>query len=139
MASVKELEQELAELKAMLARQGIGERPLASGAVPPEQRSDYIPFGSDEHLVFLGLARVDDIEAAEKNHLIVYTSDKGKSYRLTDELGAARMMMPLEPDKGIMMILREKVSSFESGPPKPFAGAPARFNPLGEPEFTRIA
>jgi hypothetical protein len=139
MATNKELEQELAELKALLAAHGIGERPLPAGAIPPEERSDYIKHGSPEHLVYLGLERVDNIEAAREANYIVYTSPKKKSYRLLDELGASRLMLPLEPSKGILMILREKVSSFESGPPKPFAGAPARFIPPGDPEFTRIA
>ena len=139
MATNKELEQQIAHLEQLLARAGIGDRPLAPGAIAPEERSDYIEHGSDEHLIFLGLARVDDIEEAQKSRFIVHTSDSGKSYRLLDELGAARMMMPLEPDKGILMILREKVSSFESGPPKPFAGAPARFIPPGDSEYTRLA
>ena len=139
MATNKELEQKIAHLEQLLARAGIGERPLAPGVVPPEERSDHIPFGSDKHLAFLGLAVVDDVEAAQKNRLTVYTSDSGKSYRLTDELGAARLMVPLDPDKGILLVLREKVSSFESGPPKPFKGAPARFIPPGDTEYTRIA
>jgi len=139
MATNKELEQQIAELTALLARSGIGDRPQAPGTIPPEQRSDYIPFGSAKHLAFLGLALVDDVEGAQKNRLTVYTSDSGKSYRLVDELGAARMMMPLDPEKGILLVLREKISSFESGPPKPFKGAPARFIPPGDPEFTRIA
>ena len=139
MATNKELEQQIAELTALLARAGIGPQPLEPGAIPPEQRSDYIEFGSDKHAAFLGLERVDNIEEAEKSGYIVYTSPKDKSYRLLDEVGAARLMLPLEPSKGILMILREKVSSFESGRPKPFAGAPARFIPPGDPEFTRIA
>lgn len=138
MATNKELEQQIAELTALLMRHGIGPQPLEQGAIPPKERSDYIEFGSDGHLIYLGLARVDDIEVAEKNRLTVYTSDSGKSYRLVDELGAARRNVPLVPAQGILLELREKVSSFESGPPKPFAGAPARFIPPGDPEFTRI-
>ena len=139
MPTTKELEQKIDELTALVARHGIRDSPTERGAIPPEERSDYIEFGSDKHAAFLGLERVDDIEEAEKSGYIVYTSPKGKSYRLLDEVGAARMMLPLDPPKGILMILREKVSSFESGPPKPFKGAPARFIPPGDPEFTRIA
>ena len=135
----KELEQKIVHLEQLLARHGIGEKPLEPGAIPPEERSDYIEFGSDKHMVFLGLERVVDIEEAKANSFIVYTSPTKKSYRLTDEVSAARMMLPLDPPKGILMILREKVSSFESGPPKPFKGAPERFIPPGDPEFTRIA
>ena len=139
MATNKELEQQIAHLEQLLARAGIGERPQEPGVVPPEERSDYIEHGSDKHLAFLGLERVGDIEEAKASGFVVYTSPKDKSYRLLDEVGAARLMLPLEPSKGILMILREKVSSFESGPPKPFAGAPARFIPPGDPEFTRLA
>jgi len=140
MATNKELEAKIDRLEQLLASRGISEKPLPQGAIPPEERSDYIKHGSPEHAVYLGLALVEDVEEAKKNLLTVYTSSgSGKSYRLVDELGAARLMLPLEPSKGILMILREKVSSFESGPPKPFAGAPARFIPPGDPEFTRLA
>ena len=138
MATNKELEQKIDELTALLARAGIGVEQQARGEIPLEDRQDYIPFGSPRHLVVLGLERVDNIEEAKAANFIVYTSPTKKSYRLVDELGASRMMLPLEPSKGILMILREKVSSFESGPPKPFAGAPARFIPPGDPEFKRI-
>ena len=139
MATNKELEQQIDKLTRLLASQGISEQAPAPGTVPPEERSDYIEHGSDKHMVYLGLARVDDIEAAKKELLTVYTSGStGKSYRLVDELGAARSQSPLPTDQGILMVLREKISSFESGPPKPFAGAPARFIPPGDPEYTRI-
>ena len=39
---------------------------------------------------------------------------------------------------GILMVLRQKVSAFESGVPKPFPGAPRRFAPEGEREFTPL-
>ena len=143
MTTNKELEQQVLDLttqvNALLARAGISDRPLAPGAIPPEERSDYIDHGSPEHLVYLGLERVDNIEEAKAANYVVYTSPTKKSYRLTDELGAARLQLPLDPPKGILMVLREKVSTFESGPPKPFAGAPERFIPPGDPEFTRIA
>lgn len=139
MVTNADLERELAQLKATLAAHGIGERPQEPGTVPEKERSDYIEFGSDAHLAFLGLAMVDNVEVAEKNRLTVYTSgESGKSYRLLDELGAARLMVPLDPDKGILLVLREKISSFESGKPKPYPGAPARFIPPGDPEYTRI-
>ena len=130
---IKQLEQQLAEAL------GIGTREQAPRRVPEKQRRDHIPFGSDGHLAFLGLERVDDVEEARKNLFVVYTSpESATSYRLIDEMQAVQMMKPMDPDKAILMVLRQKVSAFESGEPEPFPGAPARFNPEGEPEFTPL-
>ena len=139
MATNKELEKQIAQLTALLAAHGIGTQAQARGDIPLEERQDYIPFGSDKHLTFLGLAKVGDVEEAQKNRYTVYASASGTSYRLLDELGAALMMRPLDPDKGILLVLRQKISSFESGRPEPFPGAPTRFIPPGDPEYTRIA
>jgi hypothetical protein len=137
MATNKELEQRVAQLERALAM-ATGNVPR-SGRVPEAERRDYIEFGSEKHLAFLGLEKVDDVAAAEKNRYVVYTSpDTDQVYRLLDEMGAAAMLRPMDPDKAILMVLRQKVSSFESGPPKPFPGAPPRFNPEGEPEFTPL-
>jgi hypothetical protein len=139
MATQKELEQRLAQLETELAALKGSERERTPGFVPPEQRRDYIEFGSDEHLAFLGLEKVADVEQARANLYTVYTSpDTGTAYRLIDEMQAVQIMRPMDPDKSILMVLRQKVSSFESGPPRPFPGAPPRFNPEGEPEFTPL-
>jgi hypothetical protein len=140
MATQKELEQKVAQLEQQIAALAGGRlvEPIA-GFVPPEQRRDYIEFGSDGHLGFLGLAYVDNIEEAKTNLYTVYISpDTKKAYRLIDEMQAVQAMRPMDPDKSILMVLRQKVSAFESGPPKPFPGAPPRFNPEGEPGFTPL-
>ena len=137
MATNKELEQRIAELERALAMATGG--PPQPRRIPEKERLDYIPHGSDKHLTFLGLVRVDDVEEAERNRYVVYRSpDSGQAYRLLDEMSAAQVMRPMDPDKGILMVLRQKVSAFESGEPKPFPGAPPRFNPEGEPEFTPL-
>jgi hypothetical protein len=139
MATQKELEQRLAQLETELAALKGGERERAPGFVPPEQRRDYIEFGSDEHLAFLGLEKVADVEQAEKAGYTVLSSlETGQTYRLIDEMGAVQKHPGIDPDKAIKMVLRQKMSSFESGPPRPFPGAPPRFNPEGEPEFTPL-
>lgn len=136
MPTNKELAQEVAEMRELLASLGI-ERP--QGRVPPEERRDHIAFGSDEHLVFLGLERVDDVAEAEENRYVVYVSPETKqAYRLTDEMQAVQRYPNIDPDKATLLELRQKVSTFESGPPKPHAGAPKRFIPPGDPEYTRI-
>jgi len=138
MATQRELEQKVAQLEQLLVQYGIVAAPDAR-AMRLEDRPDYIAFGSDKHLAFLGLLKVDDVEAAIQNRYTIFTSpDTGQTYRLIDEMNAALMMRPMDPDKAILMILRQKVSSFEAGEPQPFPGAPARFNPKGEPGFTPL-
>jgi hypothetical protein len=137
-ATQKELEQRIAELEQLLASRGIVAEPVARSR-RPEDQPDYIPFGSDKHMAFLGLERVEDMAQAEKLRQVVHVSpDTGTAYRLIDEMAAAQLMRPMDPDKSILLVLRQKVSSFESGMPEPFPGAPVRFIPPGDPEYTRI-
>lgn len=139
MATQRELEQRIAQLEQLLAARGISAEAQSPGYVPPEQRSDYVEFGSDKHLAFLGLEKVGDVEEAKASAFTVYHSpETGTDYRLLDEMGAALSLHGMDPEKAILMVLRQKVSAFESGPPKPFPGAPPRFNPEGEPEFTPL-
>lgn len=138
MTTNKELEQKVAQLEQLLAAHGIVAAPARSRK--PEDQADYIKFGSDKHLAFLGLKLVQDLEQAEKDRYTVYTSaESGKAYRLIDEMQAALALRPMDPDKAILMVLRQKVSAFESGEPQPFPGAPLRFIPPGDPEYTRLA
>ena len=139
MATTRELEQRIAQLEQLLAEAlGTGTR-QQTRRVPEEERLDHVPFGSDKHLAFLGLDKVDDVAEAQKSLYVVHTSpESGDSYRLTDEMQAVQAMRPMDPDKAILMVLRQKVAAFESGTPKPFPGAPPRFNPEGEPEFTPL-
>lgn len=138
MPSNKELEQKVNELTQLLADHGIV-ADSASRPLQPEERSDYVPFGSDRYLIVLGLERVDDVAEAEKNKYVVYTSpETKKSYRLIDEMQAIQRYPSIDPEKAALVELRQKVSNFESGQPKPHAGAPARFIPPGDPEYTRL-
>jgi hypothetical protein len=127
-----DIEERLEWLEGVVSR--LKPRSLAPEILPPsspEERADYIGFGTPQHMVFLGIAEVDDAEAAKKEGAeVFYTSPRtGKTYRLTDELGARYLYPQYAPEKAAMTTLREKVSSFESGPPEPPADAP----PIWEP------
>ena len=126
MATNKELEQQLATLRAELERRGIiepGARPVLPAELP-----DFIPFGSEKHMHFLGLTTVGDPEDAKASGYAVYTSTStGTMYRLVDEMQAVQMYRPMDPDKAILLVLRQKVGAFESGAPKVPAGAPPLF------------
>ena len=140
MATNKELEQRIAQLERALAAAtsgaGTQRQPVR---LPEKERRDYVPFGSDGHRAFLGLELVDDVEEAKANLFAVYKSpDTGKHYRLVDEMQAVQTMRPMDPDKAILMVLRQKVTAFESGEPQPFPGAPPRFDPERESEFTPL-
>lgn len=127
MATTKELEDRIAQMEAQLARAGL--------AVPPRpasdtERADYIPFGSAGHMAYLGLATVDDIaEAHEAGQTVITSRKTGKTYRLVDEMSAAMMMRPMDPDKAILLVLKGKIDSFESGAPKAPDDAPPLFAP----------
>lgn len=131
MASVKELEAKIAQMEAVLKSAGLV--PPAIEPSDPKERSDYIKPGGDRHRVFLGLEMVDDVEQALKDRFVVHTSPTTKkSYRLVDEIAAAQRGAPMEPDKAILFELRQKVSSYESGPPPPPVNAPSlAHTPIG--------
>ena len=115
MATVRELEQQVKALQAALERAGI--RSPAEPAQRPEDRADYIAHGSPEHAQFLGLVVVKDQKAIEAQGYTVYTSPStGKLWRLEDETHPLSQYPGMDPDKAILAVLRQKVSSLESGP-----------------------
>lgn len=76
--SVAELEQQVAELRAIINR--------LTGNVPrtedmaPEDRPDYIPHGSDRHAAFLGLREVEEDDEMK----LKTQGPNGKWYTLQD-------------------------------------------------------
>ncbi|MCP4540679.1 MAG: hypothetical protein GY832_26370 [Chloroflexi bacterium] len=110
------VQNELAQLKEMLARAGIGiPRPsLASD----KDRADYIEFGSERHAVHLGLVKA---EKGDGELYIVYEGQKG-AYRLEDEITA--YMHHHDPRQVARMTLRHKVKVLEAGKPSIPTSAP---------------
>jgi len=130
MATVRELEQQIRQLRSRMEAHGLFMEDLETMKLP--ERSDHIPFGSSGHMAFLGLSRVEDPEEVQEDGNEVYKSPKtGRHYTLVDEMSAVQMMRPMDPDKGIKLVLRQKVNAFESGPPPVPDDAPAMFIPPG--------
>ena len=130
MAKTTDLEARIAQLEAALAKVGVAVE-KASGL--PEDRPDYIAFGSPEHARFIGLVLIKD--PAEADGRVVYTSRQTKQlYCLEDELGILRYYPGMDPDKAALTVLRQKVSVFESGVPQPPDNAP----PMWTPELAAV-
>ena len=126
MTKLQELEQKHNDLVEYLEQRGLVDpaQQAAASVVMP----DYIPFGSEKHMRFLGLDLVEDVENAKASGYTVYTSPETKqTYRLEDEMQAVQMYKPMDPDKAILLVLRQKVGAFESGVPQVPANAPPLF------------
>jgi len=126
---VKALREQVAQMQAMLEQLGVVP---PDKAARPEERSDYIAFGSEEHATFLGLIEVKDLDAAkEDQYTFLAARESDRHFRLADEMAAIRMMRPIEPTKAIKLVLRQKINCLESGIPQPPPDAPAIFSPPG--------
>jgi len=126
MSKLDELQAQVEALQNLLAEHGL---------VPPAQLdetggADYIEFGSPEHATHLGVIEVEaagDDEAARD--FITFTSPTtGTTYRLEDEI--TNYMQYPNPEKAARLVLRQKVSSLESGPPRVPLGAPPLWRPV---------
>lgn len=127
MATNSELQARLTALEAMLDRLGI--RLPAEAAQKPEDRADYIAFGSPEHATFLGIVEVDE---GGIDGFITYTSqDSDKTYRLVDEV--TPFMHYPDPQQVARLVLRQKVGCFEAGPPEIPVSAPPMWVPADIP------
>ena len=114
---VKALRKELEVLKAQL---GIGPEVLP---VKTEDRADFIPHGSDKHAAFLGLVPA---EPGDDEH-ITYTSPRGDTYRLEDEI--MQFLHYPNPEQAARSTLRQKVNVLESKPEVP-EDAPSLWRPV---------
>lgn len=135
MATNKELESRLEQLEEQnrLLRQLVPGLEGPSDAIDIKDRADYIEHGSEKHATFIGLVEVDEseMEDAEKMQYVLYESPKsGKIWRLEDELGIQQAFPGLDPTKVSLMVLRQKVSSFDAGKPP----IPATAQPLLVPQ-----
>jgi hypothetical protein len=127
MATNKELEQKIAALEAALAAQGIQPSIDTSATGRPEDRADYIAFGSAEHAEFLGLVEVGKDDDAT-DYQTLTSPETGKTWRLVDELEAVRHFPGIDPEKAARLLLRQKANTLDTEPALP-EGAPPTFRP----------
>jgi hypothetical protein len=124
MPTTNELQTEIAWMRGSLKQAGL---------LPKEKldhEPDYIPHGSPQHATMLGLVEVTDLDQAKKDVYTLYTSPRtGKVYRLEDEIRALQYVPGVEPEKAMLVVLRQKVNGLESGAPQVPANAPPMFNP----------
>ena len=130
MATVKELEAQIRELRSIMEAQGI--RAPGRAVVEEGPRPDYVAFGSPEHAAFLGLIEVKDGEDAS-DYFTFTSPDTEKTYRLADEYEPVRNFPAMDPAKAARMILRQKVGALESGPPPIPEDAPSMWRPRDVP------
>jgi len=128
MATVNELQAQIEALTKLLAQHGIVAP--APAATRPELRGDYIAFGSPQHAAFLGLVEVKKDE--DTTDFITHTSHKtGKVYRLEDQV-TPFMTFP-DPKQVAALVLRQKVSVLDFGPPPVPEDAPPMWRPADDP------
>jgi len=125
MATNSELQARLTALETMLARLGI--RLPAEAAQKPEERADYIAFGSPEHAAFLGIEEAN----GEEGDITYKSRTSDKTYRLVDEV--TPFMHFSDPQQVAGLVLRQKVGCFEAGPPPIPTNAPAMWEPADMP------
>jgi len=126
MATTTELQNEVAWMRDILDKAGLLPRQTA------EHAPDFIAYGSPQHATMLGLVEIApaELEQAKKDGYTLYTSPRtGKVYRLEDEIHALQYVPGVDPRQAMLIVLRQKISSLESGPPQVPANAPPMFNP----------
>jgi len=125
MTDKNELETRVKQLEAALRRLGVP-MPREPGDKP---NPDFVQHGSAAHAALIGLVDVTDPVQTKKDGHITYTSAKtGKTYRLEDQI--TPFMNYPDPGQVANLVLQQKVSAFESGPPS----APKDAPPLWTPE-----
>ena len=136
MATAKENEERIAQLEELLRRFGVAEP--AGDSDDPTMWPDYIEFGSDEHLAFLGLVKLNkaDAEIDRAAGLDTFEGTKG-TYRLVDPIGPYGGYN--DPRQAANMALRQKVAVFEMGRPTVHEKAPEMWYPEDQmPELARM-
>jgi len=123
MATKADLEAQVEMMRLALERAGITLEPQV---VPDTERADYIEFGSPEHAAFLGIVEIADAGDAE-GYITFQSRKTGTTYRLEDEV-TAFVHYP-DPAQAALLVLRQKVSSLESGRPTVPASAPPLWAP----------
>lgn len=124
MAKLEDLQNEIAVLRGLLAQAGI----IQNRAQRKQEQTDYVEYGSTRHAAFLGIVEVDDIEQAMRDGYTVYTSvSTKKTWRLEDEIGILKNYPGIDPSKAALLVLRQKVATFEAGKPPIPANAPPMY------------
>ena len=121
---IQALKEQVERLQQML---GIQAQPAPECAVQP----DYIELGSKEHADFLGLVIVTEDDDTT-GFTLFESRVTDVTYRLADELQATQHYPGMDPEKAILLLLRSKVSSLESGPPAVDPSAPSLWVPVDE-------
>lgn len=141
MADQKALEKQLAEqekrvaaLEELLRRAGM---PMPSEVSDdPTERPDYMKEGSEEHLAFLGLARVEP-DSLDELQFECREGKDGTKYRLVDPVGP--YVGYADPKQAARIALLQKVAVFESGPAPVHDKAPPLWVPEDvKPELARL-
>ena len=125
MATVKDLEKQVEELRRILEARGIAApAPTETGPAP-----DNVEFGSARHAALLGLVEVSEDDYVEG--LETFTSPTSeRTFRLADENEPLRTYPAMDPQKSARIILRQKVNELEGGAPPVPEGAPAMWRPV---------
>jgi hypothetical protein len=126
LATNRELESRVQQLEALLERAGIVVRPTS---VEPQDRPDYIEFGSEKHAGFLGLVLLEDGQKPPQGQRHILPGPSGQLYCLEDELGAMRFYPGLSLDEVVPVVLQQKINVLEGGPPPIPANAPDMWRP----------
>jgi hypothetical protein len=134
MADDKALEKRVAVLEELLRRWGV---PMPAEEIDdPTQRPDYIEPGSDRHLAFLGLERVEK-DSPEEMMFETLEGSSGQLYRLIDPVGP--FVGYADPKQAARLALFQKVQSFESGEATVHDKAPRMWVPEDvKPELAKL-
>jgi len=113
MPTNKELEKRVNDLEELLRNMGAPVQSEVSD--DPTLRPDYMEPGSEDHLAFLGLVRVDP-DVPDEVGFDTRTGKDGAVYRLVDPVGP--YVGFADPGQAARIALLQKVENFESGPAK---------------------
>ena len=134
MPTNKELEKRISDLEDFIRRAGIPMQVEVSD--DPTQQPDYLEPGSEEHLAFLGLIRVDK-DSPDAANFVTRVGANGDLYRLVDPVGP--YAGHADPKQSAWIALLQKIENFEAGPSVVHDKAPQMWYPEDvKPELARI-
>lgn len=116
-SEIEALRAELAQLKSLLhGMAGVPDKTKSGG------QSDFIDWGSKRHAALLGIEQVPDEKDLLPGDISFRSPKSDKLYKLSDPV--TPFMHFAQPTEIARLVLRQKVSSFESGRPQVPADAP---------------
>jgi len=120
---IAELMSQVSQLRSALEGLGVS----FPGRAEPDRGRAYVEFGSPEHAIFLGLIVLDEKDDPLPGR-ILYTSPKtGTRYHLEDQV--TPFMHYPDPTQVAALVLEQKATEFEAGPPE----VPATALPMWRP------